>query len=137
MNDDSHFELPAPEVFGPQGAHVVALLERARHLTLDEARALAPVWDDALADALGDASDAAWDAAESAALAATLAATLTAALAAVEEAAALGDALYAVRDAAGALVVRDLITTEDYDTLTRPWRTVIGPIHPDDPDIRP
>ena len=21
----------------------------------------------------------------------------------------------------------------DYDTLTAPWRTVIGPIHPDDP----
>ena len=24
---------------------------------------------------------------------------------------------------------------EDYDTLTRAWRTAIGPIHPDDPDI--
>ena len=33
MNDDTYFELPAHEVFGPQGAHVVALLERARHLT--------------------------------------------------------------------------------------------------------
>ena len=41
------------------------------------------------------------------------------------------------RDAAGALVVRDLIgqhgfTQEHYDTLTGPWRKVIGPVHPDD-----
>ena len=41
----------------------------------------------------------------------------------------------AARDAAGALVVRDILTTDHYDTLTRAWRTVIGPIHPDDPDI--
>ena len=43
----------------------------------------------------------------------------------------------AARDAARALVVRDLIgqhglTQAHYDTLTLPWRTVIGPIHPDD-----
>jgi hypothetical protein len=43
-------------------------------------------------------------------------------------------------DAAWALVVRDLIgqhglTQAHYDTLTRPWRTVIGPIHPDDPEV--
>ena len=42
----------------------------------------------------------------------------------------------AARDAARALVVRDLITTDQYDTLTRTWREVIGPIHPDDPDMR-
>ena len=34
--------------------------------------------------------------------------------------------------AACGLVVRDVITTEDYDILTRAWRTVIGPIHPED-----
>ena len=128
MSDDTYFELPAHEAFGPQGVHVVALLERARHITPDEARALAPVWDDALGDALGDASDAAWDAAEGAAR--------EAALAAAEEGAALDDALDAVRDAAGALVVRDVITADHYNTLTRAWREVIGPIHPDDPDIR-
>ena len=43
----------------------------------------------------------------------------------------------AARDAALALVVRDLIGQHDltqahYDTLTRPWRTVIGPLHEDD-----
>ena len=52
--------------------------------------------------------------------------------------AARGAALYtardAVRGAARGLVVRDLIVTEHYDTLTMPWRTAIGPIHPDDPD---
>ena len=43
----------------------------------------------------------------------------------------------AARDAAGVaawpLVVRDLIPTKHYDTLTRPWRDTIGPIHPEDP----
>jgi len=33
-------------------------------------------------------------------------------------------------------VARDLISTDAYDTLTRPWGEVIGPIHPDDPDMR-
>jgi len=40
-------------------------------------------------------------------------------------------------DAALALLVRDLIgrhgfTQEHYDEMTRQWRTVIGPLHPDD-----
>lgn len=35
-------------------------------------------------------------------------------------------------DTAGALVLRDHLTTTDYTTLTTPWRTVIGPAHPDD-----
>lgn len=48
---------------------------------------------------------------------------------------------YAARDAAWALVVRDLIgrgrfTQEHYDILTGPWRKVVGPIHPDDEDMR-
>lgn len=54
-------------------------------------------------------------------------------------------ARYAARDAAwdaaGALVIRDLIgqhgfTQAHYDLLTVPWRRTIGPIHPDDPDLR-
>ena len=47
---------------------------------------------------------------------------------------AAGDAAW---DAAWALLVRDLISPRQYDTLTRTWRTVIGPVHPDDADIRP
>ena len=38
----------------------------------------------------------------------------------------------AARDAACALVARDLIGTEHYDTLTQPWASVIGKVHPDD-----
>jgi hypothetical protein len=39
-----------------------------------------------------------------------------------------------------ALAVRDLIgehgfTQAHYDTLTGPWRTVIGPVHPDDAEV--
>lgn len=49
--------------------------------------------------------------------------------------------LDAARDAAWALITRDLIgtegyTQEHYDLITTPWRKVIGPIHPDDTDLR-
>ena len=47
----------------------------------------------------------------------------------------------AARDAARALVVRDQVgdtfTQAHYDTLTRPWATVIGPVHPDDAPVTP
>ena len=43
----------------------------------------------------------------------------------------------AAATAAVAVVARNrldgLFTQEHYDTLSRAWRTVIGPIHPDDP----
>ena len=138
MNDDAYFEPPAHEVFGPQGVHVAALIERARHLTLDEARALAPVRDAAMDAALGGA----WAAARGGALGGAWSAARGAAWAAARGAArgaawdATDAALAAAWDAAGALVVRDILTTEDYDTLTRAWRTTIGPLHPDDPDMR-
>ena len=139
MNDDSHFELPAPEVFGPQGEHVVALLDRARHLTPDEAsalavaRAVAPVdvLDAAWGAELGGALDAAWGTGLGGALDDAGNAMSDAVLVEAGD-----DALAAALDTACALVVRGLITAEDYDTLTRPWREVIGPIHPDDPDMR-
>ena len=104
-------ELPASDVFGPQGEHVAALIERASHLTGDEAQKLDAVW-----DAVWDAArEAAWDAARGA----------------------VWDPVWdavrgAARDAAAALVVRDLISTAHYDTLTRPWASVIGKVHPDD-----
>ena len=106
-------ELSAHEALGPQGVHVAALIDRACHLTLDEVRALAPVRGDAWVAARAAAWDAARDTASDAA----------------------SDAAWDAAWAAGALVVRDLITTEDYDTLTRPWREAIGPIHPDDPEM--
>ena len=80
--------------------------------------------------------DATWDATEDATRFATRAATWDATWDATG-----GEAWDAAWDATGdatrALVVRDLIgthgfTQDHYDTLTRPWRTVIGPVHPDD-----
>jgi len=107
---------PTTDEFGPQGEHVIALIGRLRNLTPEEvssfraaawAAARAAAWAAAW-DAAGDAAgDAAWDAAAAAARAAAW--------------------------AAAGLVVRDLISTEHYDELTRVVRTTLGPIHPDDP----
>jgi hypothetical protein len=43
----------------------------------------------------------------------------------------------AAQGAASALVVRDLLNAEQYDTLTGPWRKNVGRIHPDDADLMP
>ena len=96
------------DVFGPQWAQVCAVVLRAARLTVDEAKAINAAWDAAWGAARGVARDAAW-----------------------------GAAWDAARDAARAIVVRDLIgtngfTQDHYDTLTGPWRRVIGPVHPDD-----
>ena len=124
-------ELDARIVLGPQGEQVAALIDRAARLTGAETGQLGAAWAAARDAARGAARDAArdavWDAARDAArdaawYAAWCAAWVTASAAAVA--------------AVGGLLVRDLISTEHYDTLTRPWRTVIGPIHPDDADIR-
>ena len=107
-------ELPAHEALGPNGAEVAAFLDLLPTLTRTQ-------WD-AAGDAAGDAARAAtrdaalaatWGAARAAALAATWAATWDAARAAAGDA-----ALAAVR----ALLVRDLITTKHFDTLTAPMR---------------
>jgi hypothetical protein len=114
-------ELPAHEAFGPQGEQVAALIERARCLTAAEIKRLHAAWYAARAAARYAARYAAWDAAGDAAWYA-----------------AWDAAGYAAGDAAGyaawSLVARDLISTDAYDTLTRPWGEVIGPIHPDDDD---
>lgn len=103
-------EAPATEALGPQGEHVAALIHSIPDITRTPTERVAL------------AQDATWYAARDAAWAATRDAAWHA-------------AWYAARDAALALLVRDLITTEDYDALTRPWRTAIGPIHPDDPAL--
>ncbi len=145
------------DTFGPQWEAIVALVRRSAVLTADEAKRL----DAARAAARGRtgpgrahdgqrggaAGDAAWAAAWAAAWDATGAAAGAAARAAARAAA--GDAAWdatgaaagaAARAAARALVVRDLIgkhgfTQAHYDTLTGPWRTVIGPVHPDDAEV--
>ena len=124
-------ELPASNVFGPQGEHVAALIERASHLTGDEARKLHVAWHAAGGAAWDPAWDTAWDTARDAARGAAMNAAGGAAMNAARGA--VGDAARgAVWDVAEALVVRDLISTAHYDTLARPWASVIGKTHPDD-----
>jgi len=119
------------DTFGPQWEQVVALVRRAAVLTTDEINRLAAAWD--------AARDAAWAAARAAAWAAARDAAWDAAWAAARAAAwdAAWDAAPAAAWAAAqGLVIRDLIghgfTQQHYDLLTTPWRTVIGPVYPDD-----
>jgi hypothetical protein len=114
------------DTFGPQWEHIVALVRRSAVLTADEAHRLGVAW-----DAAGDAARAAARAARAAwaAWAAAGAAAWSARAAA-----------WSTADAAWALAVRDLIGQHGfmqahYNTLTGPWRTVIGPVHPDDAEV--
>ena len=117
-------------MFGPQGEQVAALIERSRALSAAEADRLAAAW--------GAAWGAAWDAARGATWAAWDAsrATRRAAWKAAWDAS--RGALDAARGATWGLLLRDLIgqypgwDQAAYDLLTGPWRSVIGPAHPDD-----
>ncbi len=119
-------EVEAHRVFGPQGEQVAALIERVKTLTPEEARRLDAERDAAREWARYVASRAARHAARYATRYAASDAARRAAWYATR---------YAASDAAGALLVRDLIPTEQYDILTGPWRRDIGPIHPDDPTL--
>ena len=112
-------ELPATDALGPQGVQVAALIERADRLTDVEARRLFDAWDAAMG--------AEWHPAKTAAFAVDAARTTA-------EDTVWAAVHVAAGDAGLALVVRDLISVEHYAALTGPWRTIIGPIHPDDPD---
>ena len=132
------------ETFGPQWEHIVALVRRAAIITNGEAKRLKAAGDAARYAAGYAARYDAWDNAGYAARYAArydawdnarYAARVAAGYAARYDA--WDNARYAAGLAAGTLAVRDLISThgftqEHYDTLTMPWRTVIGPIHPDD-----
>ncbi len=140
-------ELDAMLLLGPQGIELLALVARARELTIDETRQL---------DAARVAAwVAAWDAARVAAWVAARDAARVAARVAARDAArdaawfAARDAAWvaardaardAAWDAAAGLASRDLIgpggfTQERYDLLTGPWRRVIGKIHAEDADM--
>ena len=110
-------ELPAWQALGPNGEAVVALIERARTLTADEARrmdAARYAARYAAGYAAGDAAgDAAWDAARDAAWYAARDAAWYA-------------AWYAAWDAGVALVVRDRISPEHFETLVAPWVAGVG-----------
>lgn len=103
-------EIDAHVALGPQGEHVTAFINRLGRLTEGEA------------DQLDAARTAAWDAVWTA----SRTAAWIVARSVVEERA---------DNAVSGLIARDLISTEDYDILTRPWRTIIGPIHPDDKEL--
>ena len=125
------------DTFGPQWQPIVVLVRRAAILTSAEAKAL----DAARTAALDAALDAARDAARAATRAATRAAWDATRAAWDAWDAARAAARDAALDAARALVVRDQVgdtfTQAHYDTLTRPWATVIGPVHPDDAPVTP
>ena len=99
-------ELPAHEALGPNGVEIVAFLDLLPTLTRAQ-------WDAARSAALDAALDAAWDAAEGAARVAALDAAWDAVW---------GTVWGTAGDAALALLVRDLITTEQFDILTAPMR---------------
>ena len=118
-------ELDATLTLGPQGREVAALIERAARLTDDEVAGLATAWYATGDDAWYAARYAAEDAARCAARDAAWYATGDAARYTTRYTTRAA-AKYAARDAARALTVRDLISTERYDILTRPWASVIG-----------
>ena len=103
-------ELPAYEALGPNGAEVAAFLDLLPTLTRAQ-------WDAALVAARDAAGRAASVAARYAALVAARSSARYAARDAARYAA-WGSARYA----AWALIVRDLITTAQFDTLTAPMR---------------
>jgi len=125
-------ELPAHMALGPNGEQVAAYIKRCKTLTTKElddlaawGAAWAAVWDAVRAAARDAARDAAWDAAWGAAWTAVRAAVRAAARDAAWTAAWTA-AWDAVRDAAVALVVRDLITREQFDALYGPWASAIA-----------
>ena len=130
-------ELPAWMALGPNGEAVVAHIERCRTITADQAQRLYVAWDAARSAARYAAWDAAWyaawDAAWYAARCAAWYAARCAAWYAARDAAwyaAWSAARYAARyaawDAGLALVVRDLISPEQFDILYGPWASVFG-----------
>lgn len=132
-------ELDATLALGPQGVEVAALIERCKTLTSDKfnnpvtirtASAMAA----SRADALNADRDAAWDADRDASWEAVWRAAWEATIDTTN------NVSWNAASAAVALLCRDLIGTDftqaHYDLLTGPWRRVIGPLHPDDPDLR-
>ena len=97
-------ELPAWQALGPNGEAVAAHIEQCKTITPEQGRQLDAAWF-AARDA---ARDAAWFAARDAA----------------RDAAGYA-AGFAARDAALALVVRDLITPEQFDLLYGTWASVM------------
>lgn len=130
-------------VWGPQTEDLQRLLLAVRSLTQEQMRGLADAldpswflaWDQACAAAKVDGLDEAVDATWYAAFAATDACAREAHL----DSGASAKVTRAVGSATTALLARHLVrddvdvSTEAYEQLTTPWRTVVGPLHPKDP----
>lgn len=125
--------LPSWQALGPNGQEVVALIVRAGRLTAAELRSLAAAGDAAAGATRKAARIAAWsaavDAARDAAWRAAVDAVGHAVWNAVEDAVAnaVANAVWnavwnAMEDVVLALLARDLITTEQFETLYGPWR---------------
>ena len=133
-------ELPAHETLGPQGAAVAAIIERARRLTREEIALLAARTDTSAARTdTSAARNSAWDAAQNSVRTSAWAAAGSAAENALRDVARnpawgrrgdpawgrQGDAAAtAVKDAAQATLVRDLVSTRHYNALMKPWRVI-------------
>ncbi len=115
----------------PQAVEIDALIERARHLTADEAEDLKAAYnatDDDYYAAWFTALNSAWNSVRDTDRVTAWNIILTAAINTNE----------LVGDAAVALASRDLVdgntpwNQNAYDILTAQWRKVIGPVYPDD-----
>ena len=105
-------EIEAWRALGPNGEAVAALIERTESRTYEEVERLDAAWSAAFG--------AAWSAARSAARSAAWDAARDAAWDAARDAA---------LDAVAALLVRDLITCEQFDLLYGPWKSVMEVSH--------
>ncbi len=113
-------ELPAWQALGPNGEVVEAHIEKCKTVTPEQVDRLNAAVDAAWGAVWNAARDAAWDAVWNAARDAAVDAAWDAVWNAARTAA---------RDAAGnsalALLVRDLITPEQFDVLYGPWASVM------------
>ena len=116
-------ELPAWQVFGPQGKEVAALIERAGQPGFWTNERLVASWDAAWYAAWDAAWSAARDAARDAAGYAARSAARDAAGYAARSAARYA-ARSAARSAAAALVVKDLISEEHFNRLYDSWKRI-------------
>jgi hypothetical protein len=108
------------EVFGPNWSDVVVLIRQCASLTADQVSRVSSAWDTGRDAAQAAARDTAWDTGRDAAWAAARAAARDTAWAAA------WDTGRDAARAAGAIIVKDLITPEHFDILTAGWNTVIG-----------
>ena len=106
--------------YGPQTAEIEAVIERLKTMTADEIEALAAAWDAARTVAWDAARTAAWYDVRYDVRDATWGAAW------YDVRYDVRDATWgAVRDAILALLVKDLITPEQFDLLYGPWKQVM------------